>query len=438
MSNRKRFICAVLAVLCLAVFHGALSESGADPVVIRVGEYTYSRSLVRFTMRSLADQNGMLWEMMSTEERLALRDIAVNQVIGIGIIENKLAENGRHVFSSAEEEQIRAYAQTLYDQSWTSLYQYLTENGLNITEAEVSDWLDSRGYTQDMFYESALATERQFIMFDLFCDRFSPTDDEIDAYYLETYVEPDEKKYAEHIDLYEAEILNKGSEAFYVPEGYRYIRWFTVPYPKEIAEEAQEPALKVVLTDSAVVQASEILGKAATEVTDLNDLRPYRDAYDQAIADNQAAGEDLMDILRKALPEAEAVRERMDRHLTEGMQFSTAVSLYDQAQDYANPETPASLFHADSSAWSEAAKEAIAALREPGGLSEPVLTTDGMVIFYYEGDVPSGAHEMTEEERNLVSRNAVYAAQLRQLMELIETWKEDYMIETDLSLIDVN
>ena len=39
MSNRKRFICAVLAVLCLAVFHGALSESGADPVVIRVGEY---------------------------------------------------------------------------------------------------------------------------------------------------------------------------------------------------------------------------------------------------------------------------------------------------------------------------------------------------------------------------------------------------------------
>ena len=435
-KKRKRYVLA--AVLLSLLFCCAAAAEKADPVVIRVGDYEYTESLVSFTMRITADQNGLFWELLSPEEKEVIRDAVVNQIIGIGIIENKLKEQGRHDFSSAEEEQLRAYAQQQYDQSWLGLQQYLSENGVDVTPKEVSEWLDMRGYTLDMYYQSALAAERQFIMFGLYCDIPEPTEDEIDAYYLETFVEPDREKYAEHIDTYETEILTKGSESFYVPEGYRYIRWVTVPYPEEIREEAQPAALKVSLTDELVLEAYNRLGRAAAQVADLNDLRPYRDDYDAAVAENQTAGAVLTEILQKALPEAERVKADISRCLEDGMPFHSAVSFYDEAQIYADPSAEASMFHPDSTAWNNAVREAMASLTEPGQLSDPVITADGMIIFYYEGDVPSGAHALTGSERELVKQNAVYTAQLAKLNSLIEDWKPDYRIETDISLIHLD
>ena len=169
-SARLKRLLLLTAVFWIAA--GSAARAGdEDPIAVRVGKYSYPKSLLEFSMHAAADQNGMLWEMTDQETRDAIRDAVVEQFIGIGIIENKLAEQGKHNFSVLEDELIRTSAQSQYLQMWNSLYQYMTESGMKVTQEEVSEWMESLGYTMDRFYENALASERQFRMFSLYCGR---------------------------------------------------------------------------------------------------------------------------------------------------------------------------------------------------------------------------------------------------------------------------
>ena len=433
----KRMLCTVLALICLALSVAAFAEAADDPVVVRVGDYTYSKSLVEFTMRSLADQNGLFWELLTQEQKELIRDAVIDQVIGIGLIENKLKEKGRHDFTEAEEELIRASAQNQYDQTWQQLYRYMNENGVSVTQQQVSEWLDSMGYTVEMFYLSGLASERQFRMFELYCDDVALTDDEIDAYYLENFVNPDREKYEYDISAYEEEILLTGSESFFTPEGYRLMKWVVVPYPDDVADRARPVNIKATLAETETLSAYNALAEAAATVEDFNDLKPYREAYDEATAALAAATEELVAALSEAMPEAEAVKSKIVKQMSEGMTFDHAVRLYDSEQTYADPSNTGMFFHLDSPNWTEGMYEKMASLTEPGALSDPLVAQEGMFIFYYAGDVPAGIHELTEEERQMVAQNATYNTQLNQLMELMEGWKQDYTITVDLERIDL-
>ncbi len=433
----KRITVFFLLLLVLFPWCPVLAEEAEDPVVIRLGAFSYPRSLVEFTMHSAADQNGVNWEVLEPEEKEAIRDAVAEQIVGIGIIENKLQELGKHDFTPAEQELIRASAQNQYDASWQRLYRYATEQGVEITEKEVSEWLDSMGYTLDMFRMSLEAAERQFRMFDLFCDIFSPTDDEIDAYYLENYVEPDREKYENNIALYEQDVFLSGSESFFTPAGYRLVKWVVVPYPKEVETKARPINIRFTLEEAEVTAAFNALAAAAATVEDFNDLKPLREAYDQAGKKLKATETELLEALGQGLPAAQAVKDKIVRQMAEGMTFDHAVRIYDETQAFADPENRGTPFHPDSPNWTGNTYQAAASLTEPGQIADPILTAEGMYIFYYAEDMIGGAHELSKEERDLVAQNAVYAARLKQLKELLETWKQEYEITMDLSLLNM-
>lgn len=437
-EKMKRFFCTVLAALCLIPCCCGLSEAAEDPVAVRVGEYTYSKSLVEFTMHTAADQNGIYWELLEQEDKERIRDAVIEQVIGIGLIENILKEKGMHDFSDAEEEIIRMRAQTQYDQAWQNLYRYASESGINVTDAQVSEWMNDRGYTLERFRMSLEAAERQFRVFSLFCDTFTPTEDEIDAYYLEKYVEGDRKKYENNLALYEQEVFIKGNESFYTPAGYRLMKWVVVPYPEDVTRNARPLAVRFSLQETEVMNAYNTLAYAAASVEDFNELKPLREAYDRAGEKLKATEAELMDVLRQALPAAEALKEKIVRRMAEGMTFDHAVRVYDEKQVFADPDNPGTPFHPDSSNWTGNLYTAALSLTEPGQISDPVPVADGMYILYCAGLLPEGAHQLTAQEREMVAQNIVYDAQLRQLMELMETWKQQYAIETDLSRLNLD
>jgi len=433
----KKVISVALAAMMILMFCAACAEEAEDPVVIRVGDFSYSKSLVEFTMHTAADQSGVYWETLEPEEKEIIRDAVVEEVIGIGIIENKLTEKGMHDFTEAEEEILRARAQAQYDQAWQGLYRYATEKGIEVTEEQVSQWLDSMGYTLDMFRMSLEAVERQFRMFDLFCDPVNPTADEIDTFYLENFVIPDQAKYENNIALYEQDVYLSGNASFYTPEGYSLVKWVTVPYPDDVAEEARPFNIRFTLEEAEVMDAYNALGTAAATVEDFSDLIPYREAYDQAGEKMKAAEAELISALSKALPAAEAVKEKIERQMADGMTFDHAVRIYDETQAFADPDNPGTPFHPDSPNWTGNMYEAAASLTEPGQIAAPILTADGMYIFYYASDLAGGAHELTAEERDMVVQNAVYTGQLNQLKAMMETWKQEYEITADLTLLNM-
>ena len=434
----KRMLCLVLTAVSLMSIYAAFAEAADDPVVVRVGDYTYSKSLVEFTMRSLADQNGVLWEVLSPEEKEMFRDAAVRQIIGIGVIESRLNELGRHDFSATEEEILRATAQSQYEQMWTTLYQYMQNNDIKVTETQVTQWLSEVGYSQDMFLESVKASERQFRMFDIYCGGVEITDDEVVAYYQEKYVRPDQERYENNVALYEEEMLKLGNAAFYVPEGYKYLKYIQVEYPEQLVKEAQPLLMRLSLTDENVVTAFNALALAAASVEELDELIPYREIYFEIKAENDAAGEAYLDKLREALPMAEAVLEKVKKGLAAGQSFELLISLYSGDDTFADPENPGTPFHPESPNWTGPMQEAALTLKETGDVSGPVVITDGMYILYYAGDMPGGAHELTDEEFEQVKQNAIYEAKLQKLTGLIDEWTQDYDIETHPELLDLN
>ena len=53
----------------------------------------------------------------------------------------------------------------------------------------------------------------------------------------------------------------------------------------------------------------------------------------------------------------------------------------------------------------------------------------------YAGDVPAGAHVLTEDERELLNAAALRYYQMEELNDLVEEWQADYEIETHPELL---
>lgn len=60
-----------------------------------------------------------------------------------------------------------------------------------------------------------------------------------------------------------------------------------------------------------------------------------------------------------------------------------------------------------------------------------IVYGNGVFLFYYAEDIPSGAMALGEEERKIVRIAAQQNLSSRSLNELVIPWRNDYEIETD-------
>ena len=156
MKRTGLFVSLLLFILCVVP---ALSEA-EDPVAVRVGEVAYPRSLVQFAYTSSLDVARAFNGEVSDEDRQAMLDSAIERMIGIGVIENKLKELGQYDFTEEELGTIQYSAQQQYEQTWQELYSVLHEQDESVTEEEVTQWLTDEGYSVDAFCREAMVNER--------------------------------------------------------------------------------------------------------------------------------------------------------------------------------------------------------------------------------------------------------------------------------------
>ena len=432
----KRICLIVLFLsLLLTTCISALSESAEDPVVVRVGDITFTQSEVQFGYVSSLDVLKAFNGEVTDEDRQVLLDGTIQRAVDIGVAECKLKQLGKYDFTEEELSTLQYSAQQAFDQTWQELYKRAQEEDVETTEAEITHWLEESGYTVDAYFREAQITERQYRLVEMYCSDIVLKQSDVDDFYMENYVEPDREKYENDIDLYDSEIALTNSEAFFVPEGFRYIKQIVLPLPDGFEDQLKpyERRVKSRLQDAQTVYLE--LADAAAEAETMEDFAEQKAAYKAAREKMEEARQAYLAKLKEAVPQVQDTVDTIRQATEAGIRFEDSIKKYSIDQQYV--EGNGFQFHPNSKRWPDPFGEAIAAMEKPGDLSEPVASDDGVHIFCYMGDVPAGVHTLTDEERAALEQSALRAAQKKKLDELVQEWKADYEIETHPELIDV-
>ncbi len=428
--NFRRASGMLLACLLL-VFGGSFAEE-ADPVIVRVGEVGYPLSVVQFALDPYWDLAEVSDEELTEEDIREVKDAVINHIIDLGVIENKLMETGRNDFTEDEMDILRAEASARFEQTWQQVYQDALSYDADVTEEEVTSWMISKGYTKDAFLREMMTAERETRILDLYCADVTVTDEDCEQYYREKFLEPDREKYAGDVPRYEKEIILTGAEAFYVPEGYRYLKNILLPFPEEIKSQLDGMQLEGNKKVRDVQTAYDNLARAAA---DGEDTAPLKETYDRKLA----ALREYEDLYRQkeeeAIPLLQETIGEIREQLAAGVSIDSLLKEYSLDQMQTGSDKPGMLYHTDSVYWPEDMRAAVDAMTRIGELSEAFADDEGVHLMYYAGDVPGGERILTGEEQAQLRESALYSAQREKLSGLIEEWKTAYEISADASLL---
>ena len=433
---------ALLLALALALLLmpglccGAAAEGAEDPAVIRVGQISYPLSWVQFAVKSALDA-AQLEQELTEADRQEILDATMERLTGMAVIENRLTELGQEDFTEEEQELMMAHARQQYDQTWQSFYQLLQEDGQDVTEETCTDFLNSEGYTVDAFYREILLSERELRMLEICCGDVTVTDDDAVRFYLDYYVNPEKEKYEHDIPRYEEEMLLKENEAFYVPEGYRYVKHILLAWPEGFTEVMKPFSKRMNAAQQTLQERYQELADAAVSAESWEDLLPAKTAFQEAQDTFDREKDAFLQKREEALTLTADTTEEILRRYREGAVFEDLMKEYSIDQSMQNESDPGFPFHPDSPNWPDAFREAAAALQQPGDVSEPIVTDAGIHIIRYQSDIPGGAHQLTAEEQEALEEAALLSAKRAKLTELIAEWLPEYETETHPELLSI-
>lgn len=420
----KRLFNGFILVLCLALVLPALAESD-DPVIIRVGKVAYPLSLARYSYQSNLDLMAYQGYMPTAAEKQELIQQTVDHLVDLALIENKLMEKGKNDLTDAEETLLRSYAGNVYESLWQGFQQRVKSEGYEASETQITQWLSEQGYTLDMVYQEALVNVRYSRIFELYCADVSVTEEEVEAYLQNNFIGPDREAYENDIPRYEREILNSGNESFFTPAGYRVIRQILLPYPQTVVNEIN--ALQPALEEGAAALEDAYHAVADAAIAD-GDVEAARAEYQKQTNAYAELLNQVVELEQSALPMVQDTTDEIARRFAAGESFESLVEAFGkEASQDAGTEL---LFHPDSENWAETFRQNVEKLEKPGLITEPFVTNMGIHIVFYQSDLPSGVHELTEEEWTALQASALENKQMEKLREYLAEWRNQYEIET--------
>ncbi|MBQ3477168.1 MAG: peptidylprolyl isomerase [Clostridia bacterium] len=432
MKSALCFLLVMLLSLC-----PALAEAADDPVVVRVGDVTFTKARlqsevdINVTVSELMEQ-----EFVTDEERQARRDEAIQGCIQEGLIEMKLREAGKNDFTAEEEETLRATALSQYETIWQGIWEKAKQSNQGFTEEQVTEFLNEQGYSSEAIFEALKANERLHRAVELFCPDITLTADMVEKYYEAQFLLPDRERYEKDLDLYEQEILAGNNESFYTPEGYRAIKQVLLAYPGEIDKALRNENARVNIALQAVAEAASEVSEAALTGDSWDDVAGPRAEYDAAVNELTAAKQAYNEKReRLTLPLIRDTVEAINAEIDAGIDIDSVINKYSTDKNEQNLDKGGYPVHPDSKNWPPEFLEAAGKLEKPGDLSGPVLTDMGIHILYYAADIPAGPHELTDEERQLLNASALYYYQTQALEKLVADWTDEYEIETHPELL---
>ena len=287
------------------------------------------------------------------------------------------------------------------DEAYQSNYDYVYENAEGDTDevraANTELTLYQQGYTKEHLREYFMGTYRMEAVEAAVRDEISEvTDEELQAAY-EEQVAADESTYTETPTKLDGTMTSADALVCWMPEGYRTVKHVLV-IPEDEVLQAVTDARKAV---DAAKKALEDLG---TELDGVNDDEPEEgeeartaeeiqadiDAKEAELADLEAAAADAESAC------LESVKDRTDEiyaKLEAGEDFDAVMAEYGEDPGMQSEPSMTSGYYvsADSTQWDANFTAGAMLLEKVGDYSaEPVISTSGVHIIYYNSDVTPG------------------------------------------------
>lgn len=415
----------VFPIILSCIFVMLCSAAACEDVgtVVRVGDITYDAKRVQIALDELAAINEAAGVELSEAERTEAVANTVENFIIRGLAENRIRELGLDKLSKEVDYSLHDQAQQAYEQMWQEARaQYDTET---LTDKQITQLLEAAGVSNENYYvEYALGYEMSLLLehYGLTVKLDKP---ELDEFYLENYVAPYEARYAQDIPLYEKEVLFGEGDSLFVPQGYRRIRQILLPIPEDIQLELDAlNARAETLYESAQKSYDEV----ASLGVEGKDIEPAREAYAAAKAELEQLEVEAGKLQAKVLPAVQKTVDEIFARLRSGEEFEDLAALYGKPAE----DLP---YHPKSESWPVEYAQALHTLNAPGDVSQPAVCADGVHIFCYAEDIPSGAMTLGDEQRSIVEAAALQSLSSQALIELVSDWRDDYEIETDVSLL---
>ena len=327
-------------------------------------------------------------------QRIA-RMYAMNYMLQETMLLEKATENG-----PIDEEALR---QTAKDE-WNEVVEQFIAGLYGITEesseedktaarADALNYLETNyGYTEDIYVSEVvkgqpLNTAYNAILAELKAARsdLAATDEDIQKMYDETVAE-EQEYFGNDIQMYEFYQSYQGYEFHYVPEGYRGITHILLKVDEELLNNWTDLTARLEESQNPSETAASAEGETAETPAETEEpvTAEMVEAARQAILDSQ----------KTALDEIKA-------KLDAGTSFEDLIAEYGTdagMQDENNLKNGYSV-HPESIFFDPAFTAAAAALEKVGDISDPIVTSFGIHILCYLRDVPAGALEMSDEEK---------------------------------------
>lgn len=371
-ETMKQLIRALAAILTLMMLLGcAVAEEtvDGDPVLYTIGGTEVHKSEVDKTLQDMVYN--------SYTDSLADYDTAIEYMIQLQLINDKIAEMGLDQFTDEEEEAFRNEAQAQWEEEINDYVNYFlaedTDEARAQARKDAEAYYAAYGYSIDVIIEN-LKWNDSYEKLQSACVNVS--DEDVKAEFDEA-MEYYKNLFENDIGSYEYYKEYLGYDIPYTPAGFRGIL--------HILLEVDEELMNTYKTLQAALEEGEE-GTAGADEGDEN-AAPTQ-------ADVDAAKEAILESCRDTIDEIYA-------QLHDGETFEDLIAKYGVDTGMEDEENLKNGYavHPESFIWDAAFTKAAFSdkMQKPGDVSDPVVSQFGVHILYYLRDVPAGSPEMTDE-----------------------------------------
>ncbi len=280
-----------------------------------------------------------------------------------------------------------------------------SEEDKTAARADALDFiLTNYGYTEESYMAENLAYAHVLWVSQttsqLAAEGVEATDAEVEEYF-NSLVEEGRNLVGDDAAAYEFYAAYQGYDSKYIPAGFRGIIHILLKADEELLKNYQDLSDRLAAqTEAAAAQAEE----TAAEATEAPAEETAPEATEEPVT------QEMVDAARQAV--LDSVKEQTDEikaKLEAGTSFEDLIREYGTDDGMKDEATLAKGYpvHADSIMWDPVFQETAMALEKVGDISEPVVSDFGVHILKYLRDIPEGAVEVSEEEKEAMRQDLI-------------------------------
>lgn len=411
--NMKKLLCLVLAlVLCgaMAFAEGDL-QSQLDTANERIAELEAQVELYQpyYDAQVIAEFEGgivFLDEVMEEYEYIAdmysqyygidlasygydktMKQSIVEELVQNAICAQKAAELGLDQLDDETREGLEASADSDMELYIEDISSQMLEAGDytedNVREAAI-EYLESIGYTREIILETLIENYVSEALYNSVTADVTISDEDVQSTY-DAMVSEAETSYAD--DSTYTNAYTSGTPVVWNPEGYRSVKHVLVKFDDDQSARYEDLSGKI----------EDLEAELAAEKTD--DSR----SEDEINDDLTAAQADLEALYAELMPTAQEIVDKFN----DGTDFDALIDEYNEDPGMDDEYIRANGYAlTEGSGYDPAFLEASLALETVGSISEPVCSSFGIHVIYYNSDIVPGAVEL-ESVRDMVEESAL-------------------------------